>query len=196
MQSKELSHILHDFEDFVKTFTVFSENAWVRSAVNRDLLTPNYRFWADHIHMIRLSNKSNLLNVRWRTTVQSKELSPILHDFEDLVKYSMFFWKLLGQKRSKSGFGHSKLCFCADHMHMIRLSKKKQLAKRQVDGQLCSPRSCRSYCMILKIWANIHGFLENAWVRSSVNRDSDNSKLLFLIRSHSYDPPVEKKATC
>ena len=151
----------------IRKHSRFFENSSVRSAVNRDSDTPNYRFWADQIHMIRLSKKKqlakrqltdncavqgavghtawfwiffqtfavfsktlgsealqigiqtlqtivseqitcmwsacrkkcNLLNVRWRTTVQSMELYPILHDFEDLVKHSRFFRKRLGKKR-------------------------------------------------------------------------------------------------
>ena len=104
VQSKELSPILHDFEDLVKHSRFFPKTLVSEAAVNRDLLTPNYRLWADHIHMIRLSNKSNLLNVRWRTTVQSKELSPILYDFEDLVKHSRFFRKRFRKKLCKSAF--------------------------------------------------------------------------------------------
>ena len=106
----------------------FSENAWVKSAVNRDSDTPNYRFWADHMHMILLSKKSNLLNVRWRTTVQFKELSLILHDFEDLVKHSRFFRKRFGSEGAVNQDSDTpNYPFWADHIHMIRLWKKSNL---------------------------------------------------------------------
>ena len=149
-----------------------------------------------HIHMIRQSKKSNLLNVRWRTTVQSKELSPILYDFEDLVKHSRFFRKRLGQKLCKSGLGHSKLSFLSRSPSYDQPVAKKQLAKSQVTDNCAVQGAVAHTAWFWRFGQTFTVFSENAWVKSAVNRDSDTPNYRFWADYMHMIRPVEKKATC
>ena len=144
--------------------------------------------------MIHLSKKSNLLNVRWRTTVQSKELSHILNDFEDLVKHSRFFRKRLRQKRCKSGFGHSKLSFLRrSHSYDQPVAKKSNL----LNVRWRTTAQFKELSPILYDFEDLvkHSrFFRKRLGQKRCKSVFGHSKLSFLCRSHSYDPPVEKKS--